>query len=387
MTPAARYQAAIEVLDKALAGVATEQALTSWARRSRYAGSKDRAAVRDHVFEAIRCKRSFMALGGAETGRGAILGGLRDQGVDPDTVFTGAPHAPDVLTEAEKTGGRRPSGAERFDLPDWLWPAFQSSLGDGAEAAALALRHRAAPHLRVNLARLSRKDAASRLAQEGIATEPHAMAETALTVVEGARRIRQSPLFEDGLVELQDAASQALSLALPLFPDARTLDYCAGGGGKSLAMAARMSLSLFAHDAAPERMRDLPARAARAKACVETVTSDDLASSDPFDLVLCDAPCSGSGAWRRSPDGKWRLTPERLAALGQIQAGILRDAAGLVRPGGVLAYATCSVLDAENQDVVRKFLADHPGWRSVQSQTWPVHTDSDGFFLAVLTRA
>ena len=390
MTPAARVQAAIEVLDRILAGAATEQALTSWARGARYAGSKDRAAVRDHVFDAIRCRRSFAALGGGTDGRAIMIGACRASGLGTEGLFTGAPHAPAPLSDAERSAGEPPTGAARIDLPDWLWPRFEASLGERAEDAALALRSRAGVHLRVNVKQTSREAVRNMLAQDGIETQPHPAAETALTVTEGARRIRQSVCFSDGLVELQDAASQALALELPLRDGLRVLDYCAGGGGKALAIAAQADVDLTAHDAAPDRMRDLPERAARAGVRIRTCATKDLPRRAPFDLVLCDVPCSGSGSWRRAPDGKWALTPERLAELCRIQASIFDDVDGLVSQDGVLAYATCSVLREENEDQVESFLKRSSDWRISTHHSWPVSSGddgTDGFFLSILTRA
>lgn len=388
MTPAARVQAAIEILDRILDGDPTEKALTGWARRSRFAGSKDRAAVRDHVFDAIRCKRSFAALGGAMTGRGLMLGALRSAGSDPAAFFTGVAHAPDPLTTSEVAAGRaHAQGAEALDLPDWLWQAFQLSLGDDAEPVAQALRQRAPVHLRVNAARLSREDARAALAGEGVETEPHPAAPYALTVVEGARRIRQSAAFRDGLVELQDAASQAVVAALPLQAGMRVLDYCAGGGGKALAMAAQAPVELDCHDAAPARMRDLPARAARAGAKLRVRDSQALKAAPLYDLVLTDVPCSGSGSWRRAPDGKWRLTPDGLKDLNRVQSDILDRAADHVGTGGWLAYATCSVLEAENEARVAAFLERHSGWSCALQRRWLPHQGTDGFFLALLTRS
>lgn len=382
MTPAARVQAAIEVLDRVLAGEAAEKALTGWARASRFAGSKDRAAVRDHVFDALRSMRSFAARGGGQTGRGLMLGALRAGGAALETLFTGTGYAPAPLNDTELSAGRDPApGPEALDLPDWLWPLWQESLGDAAALCARALQHRAPVHLRVNAARMDRETARVRLADEGIATEPHAAAPHALTVLEGARRIRQSAAFAEGLVELQDAASQAVVAALPLREGMRVLDYCAGGGGKALAMAARTRLELVCHDADPRRMRDLPARAARADIAVDLGPPQGL-----FDLVLADAPCSGSGAWRRAPEGKWLLTPEGLGRLTRLQDEVLDQAARRAGPEGVLAYATCSVLRAENEDRVDAFTRRHPGWSVIEQRRWPIDAAHDGFFLALLTR-
>ncbi|MEW2913554.1 RsmB/NOP family class I SAM-dependent RNA methyltransferase [Leisingera sp. JC11] len=387
MTPAARLQAAIEILDQVVAGEPAEKALTSWGRRSRFAGSKDRAAVRDHVFGAVRCLRSHAALGGSRTGRGLILGALREAGQDPDEFFTGQGHAPAPLTDAERQFPEPPEGAEALDIPDWLWPEFRGSLGGKAEAAALALRSRAPVHLRVNTARGTVEQAVKALAAEGIAAQPHPAAATALEVTEGARKLRNANSYQDGLVELQDAASQAVTERLPLQDGMKVLDYCAGGGGKTLAMVAQAGIQCFAHDADPRRMKDLPERAARAAAKVTLLSTADLARSGPFDLVLCDVPCSGSGSWRRAPEGKWRLTAEGLADLQRIQGEILRKAAGLVTPDGVLAYATCSMLTGENSAKVQRFTEENPEWKLADQNGWQVQDGTDGFYVAVLTRA
>ncbi|WP_425044246.1 RsmB/NOP family class I SAM-dependent RNA methyltransferase [Primorskyibacter sp. S87] len=387
MTPAARIQAAIEILDQILSGKPAEQALTGWARRSRFAGSKDRAAVRDHVFDALRCKRSFAARGGGETGRGIMLGACLAAGIDPESWFTGIGHAPDQLNEQERSAGREPMvGPELLDLPDWLWPSISASLGDRIETAARALQTRAPVHLRVNTARSSVADAQSALLDEGITTKPHPACETALEITEGQRRLRQSRPYLEGVVELQDAASQAVVEALPLSPGMRVLDYCAGGGGKALAMAAHNGIEVFAHDASAQRMKDLPARADRAGSSIKILSTNEVRRAAPFDLILCDVPCSGSGSWRRAPEGKWRLTPDALDRTCAVQAEILEEVAPLITPQGVLAYATCSVLDAENGDQVTAFLARNPEWAAQWQQRWLMDEGTDGFFSAHLTR-
>ncbi len=387
MTPGARLQAAIEVLDQIIDGTPSEKALTGWGRRSRYAGSKDRAAVRDHVFTALRCWRSHAALGGGTTGRARILGGLRDEGIDPATLFNGQGHAPSELTTEEQQPTQPATAdAERLDFPDWLWPEFSQSLGDETEAAATALRSRAPVHLRVNTVLSDRDRVQASLADEGVLTTALPAATTALEITEGARKLRNSQAYQTGLVELQDAASQAVVELLPLADGQKVLDYCAGGGGKSLAMAAQAHVSLFAHDTNFARMKDLPVRASRAQVKVETLQTSEIARQAPFDLVLCDVPCSGSGSWRRAPEGKWSLTQERLQSIRETQAEILDQVAPLVALGGTLAYATCSMLSSENLDQVQAFLDRTPGWTLTRSNSWKVHQGHDGFFVAVLTR-
>jgi 16S rRNA (cytosine967-C5)-methyltransferase len=383
MTPAARVAAAIGVLDRWLAGTPAEQALTNWGRASRYAGSGDRLAVRDLVFDAVRCRRSFAMRGGGDTGRGLILGGLREAGVDPATVFTGQGHAPSPLWGAEAADPGPATGPAAFDCPDWLVPVLQSSLFDDFPAVMAALRHRAPVFLRVNTARISRADAQERLASEGIATDPHPLAETALQVREGARKIQTSQSFANGLVELQDAASQAVVAELPVMPGLSALDYCAGGGGKSLALAA-MGARVTAHDADPRRMRDLPARATRAGAVVTVLPAGQAPGLHA--LVLADAPCSGSGSWRRAPEAKWSLTADRLKALAAVQADILDRAARLVAPDGTLAYATCSLLTVENEAQVQAFLLRAPGWICLHQRRFTPLDGGDGFYVAQLRR-
>ena len=230
MTPEARIDTAALLLDQILAGTSAEKALTAWARRSRFAGSKDRAAIRDHVFEALRCKRSFAALGGALNGRGLMVGLLRAAGVDPQTVFTGQGHAPSVLSPQELARGQQPDAAEAWDLPDWLIARFQDSLGDQAFDVSQVSRHRAPVMLRVNLRKSTVAQAIEILARDGVRAQVTQMSPTALLVTEGPRRINASEAYRTGLVELQDGASQAVVDMLPLRDGMRVLDYCAGGG-------------------------------------------------------------------------------------------------------------------------------------------------------------
>ena len=381
MTPAARLSAAITILDRILAGTPAEQALVNWARASRFAGSGDRNASRDLVFDALRCRRSFAALGGGMTGRGLILGGLRADGAEAELLFSGEGHAPAVI--GPEDAGREPQDFEIADLPDWLGPTMKADLGDRFGPITQAMRHRAPVFLRVNMRRATLAQAIAILAEDGIECASHPLSPTALSVGAGARKIATCRAYTDGLVELQDVASQAVIDALPLSDGMRVLDYCAGGGGKALAMAARARIALFAHDASPGRMRDLPVRAKRAGVKV-TLTG---APKAPFDLVLTDVPCSGSGSWRRAPEGKWLLTPDRLGALVKTQARILKDVSALVRPGGWIGYATCSLLDAENSAQIADFIKENQGWSCELQRSLTPLDGGDGFFIALLRRS
>ena len=388
MTPAARISAAIEILDTIQAGAAAEQVLTHWARANRYAGSGDRAAIRDHVFDVLRCRRSYAWIGGAETGRGLMIGALRAAGTDPATLFTGERFAPAPLSEVETNTALLADAprAVQLDCPDWLLPVLEDGLGSETDPVLAALRHRAPVFLRVNLRKSTVEDAIAVLAASGIAAQPHPLSSTALEVTANPRRVHLSAAYTEGRVEMQDAASQAIMDGLALRNGAKILDYCAGGGGKSLALAAREEVQITAHDANPQRMRDLPDRAARAGAEITLVEDKPDLSPAAYDLVLCDVPCSGSGAWRRSPEAKWQLTEDRLNDLCITQSKILEDAASFVAPGGQLVYTTCSLLPAENRTRIDLFLTAHPDWAVVQERRLTPLDGGDGFYFAVLTR-
>ena len=386
MTPAARLAAAIEVLDAVLTGRGVEAVLSSWARNNRYAGSGDRSAIRDSVYDALRRRRSLAAWGGADDGRGLILGAVRQAG-DPGDAFGAGRFAPPSLTADELAPPHGPwREAVELDCPDFVLPPMRRALGGQTYAVLRLMQSRADVHIRANLARTTPDDLVRRLAGDGIAAEPHPLSPSALAVREGARRLRRTRAYEEGLFEPQDAASQAIADAVPVSPGARVLDFCAGAGGKTLAMAARVDAEWFVHDSDVRRMADLPERARRA-GCGPTVLPPGAASTAaPFDVVLVDAPCSGSGAWRRDPEAKWALGPVRLDELRQQQAEILDEAAALLAPEGTLAYATCSLLLEENAWQVESFRRRNRGWGLRGSLRLTPLEGGDGFYLALLSR-
>jgi len=391
MTPAARVAAAIDILDRNLAGEAAEKILTTWGRANRYAGSGDRAAIRDLVFSALRCRRSFGYLGRGDTGRALMIGWAHATGADLKVLFSGEKYAPDSYSDAEM---QVPDIADadrgvRLDCPDWLLDRFDTSFGvkadAGADAVLTCLKSRAPLFLRLNSAKTDREAVIAMLAETEILAIAHPLSDTALEVTQNPRRVAQSTVYKDGLVEFQDAASQAVVDFLPLADGIKVLDYCAGGGGKGLAMAAQAKISLTAHDADENRMKDLPNRAARAGVTVAIADAAQL-HGQVFDLVLCDAPCSGSGAWRRAPDAKWALTSDRLQELVEIQHSILNSAKHYVSASGMLAYVTCSVFENENADQIEVFLSENHDWRLLQSHGLSPLEGGDGFFVAILKR-
>lgn len=390
MTPAARHAAAIDLLEQILVGDPAEKCLTRWARGNRYAGSKDRAAIRDLVFDAIRCQRSYAWLGGAghqPTARAVILGSLRAKGQDPALVFTGDKYAPDSLGPEELAApdlDDAPRGVQ-LDCPDWLLPKFDEALGAQCDDVLRLMRQRAPVFLRVNLRKTDVSTAIEALARDDIDAQPHPLSPSALEVTRNSRRIAHSAAFAQGLVELQDAASQAVVDMVPLSSGMSVLDYCAGGGGKLLAMGAKHDIALTAHDVDARRMSDIPMRAGRAGLDPVTIAAPGSPGGD-YDVVFVDAPCSGSGAWRRTPQAKWLLDMRRLSELVALQGDVLQQAAVCCRPGGMLVYATCSLFKAENDGQVDAFLSDNPEWQERDRRHFTPCDGGDGFFAAVLTR-
>jgi 16S rRNA (cytosine967-C5)-methyltransferase len=379
----------MELLDAALAGEPAERALTRWARASRFAGSKDRAAVRDLVYDALRQRRSLGWLGGGDTGRAMLIAHQRAEGTDLDALFTGDGFDPAPLTAAERSGAGHSLDAApeavRLDFPDFLGAELHQSLGAAFEPVLAAMRTRAPVDLRVNTLKTNADAATVVLARDGVQVAPHPLARNALRVLANPRLVGASRAYTQGMVELQDVSSQFVAEAAGARPGMTVLDYCAGGGGKTLALAAAMQGRgrLMAWDVNPRRMADLPERARRAGADIRVLSDDERASLRPAcDLVLVDAPCSGSGAWRRKPEGKWRLSPDELAAYPPLQDAILDAAAALVRPGGRLVYATCSLFARENEERAAAFRARRPDWKPEDARRLSPLDGGDGFFLA-----
>lgn len=393
MTPSARLSAAITLLDDILTGEPAERGLTRWARQNRYAGSKDRAAVRDIVFDCLRQKRSLAHLAGGMTGRGLVLAHQIKAGEDVSCLFTGERFAPTPLSAEELSkldNAPEASLPVALNFPDFLLPELLRSLGDQLPAVMEAMAERAPVDLRVNSLKATIDDAERMLARDLIFTEPHPLSKSALRITQNPRKLARSLAYDYGLVELQDVSSQTVASFCKAKPGMKVLDYCAGGGGKTLALAADMEGKgvLLAHDANGRRMKDLPERARRAGATVQVLSSEALAQNNPMcDLVVVDAPCTGTGAWRRNPDAKWRIDQEFVNKVTTLQSQILDQAAQHVRSGGVMAYATCSILSVENSDQVSAFLSRTKGWTLEEEISLTPVQGGDGFYCARLRRA
>jgi 16S rRNA (cytosine967-C5)-methyltransferase len=383
MTPAARTQAAIEILDAVIAaarddGPPADAIVQRYFKTRRYAGSKDRRAVRELVYRAIRRSGERPA-----SGRAAMLG-LADD--DEEIAFDAAGHgaAPPEPGEA--------AAASAF-LPAWLAPELSPHVTPDEWAALL---DRAPLDLRVNVARAQRDVMAATFGAEPTRLSPWGLRLAPDT------RVDDRPEFAQGLVEVQDEGSQLIALACRPTGSFDLVDLCAGAGGKALAIAAAApDARIIASDTNRQRLSQLGPRAARAGAHIAVRLLDAGKEADMLadlagqaDVVLVDAPCSGSGTWRRNPEGRWRLTPDRLDRVVALQARLLDLAAPLVKPGGALVYATCSILAREGAGQAQAFLGRHSGW-SAQDVGFdggrvdgpgrlltPAHDDTDGFFVA-----
>lgn len=389
MRPDARVSAAIEIVSRVLAGAAADRALVAWGKANRFAGSGDRRAIGDIVFAALR--------NGAVNGdaRAMVIAGLAksNDAAALSALFSGATHAPSPLTETERAA----LGLANDTFPAWMAASFTRAFGDAATAELDALQGRAPLDLRVNTLKTTRAAAIEKLIEEGIVSEPVPQVETALRVIAGSVDVEGSEAHKLGLVEIQDAGSQIAAAALAAQPGDTVLDLCAGAGGKTLALAAMMNNTgrILACDTGAVRLKRLPGRAARAGVSIietQLLAEDWLDHSSPFsetfDRVLIDAPCSGSGTWRRNPETRARLTPIRMAGLTALQVYLLAAAAPLVRPGGRLTYVTCSILPDENEDIVEAFLSAHADFTPAgpPRRLSPHSTGTDGFFIASFTR-
>jgi 16S rRNA (cytosine967-C5)-methyltransferase len=390
MTPAARLQAAIEIL-----GAGTSQPLDrhlkAWFRDRRFAGSKDRRAITERVYAIFRRHAHFAHRMAGDEPRALVIASLLAAGESPQDYFIGG-YGPAPLTDAERAAiAAIPPPAPPWvegEYPQWLQADLMHAFGGRLLEEMQACQNRAPVDLRVNTLKARRDDVMPALQADGFACE-------ALTDVPDAIRCEPGmaltlhPLYQSGAFEIQDVAAQKAVALCEARPGMRVLDLAAGAGGKSLALAAAMRNrgEIVACDIRGPALAALERRAARAGADIIRVCLLGTLPPGPFDLVLLDAPCSGSGTWRRQPELKWRLTPQLLAQRVALQSDLLVQAAAAA--DHKLVYATCSILACENQDRIDAFLAANPGFVRTRPDfhASPAATHSDGFYAASLIRS
>jgi 16S rRNA (cytosine967-C5)-methyltransferase len=423
-----RLSAAIEVLtDVETRHRPVSEALKAWGLNNRFAGAGDRAAIGNLVYDALRRRASHAFAMGHDSPRALVLGvAVRDWGLHPDELaaaFAADEHAPETMSADEVARLSEPDPlAEapehvKADLPEWVADAVRGPLGDNWVAEGQAMAGRPPLDLRANTLKSTRDKVAKSLARFS-PDEAHAVP-NGIRISAGERdsrtpNVQSEEAFLKGGFEVQDFGSQMVAMLAGAKPGEQVLDLCAGAGGKTLAMAAAMENrgQIFAHDSdrnrlAPiyDRLKRAGVRNAQVRPPGEGVL-DDLVGK--LDRVVIDAPCTGSGTWRRRPDAKWKLTPEQLALRVGEQAAILEEGARYVRPGGTLVYITCSILPQENGEQVTAFLAAHPEFSVIPGaglwhhhmagaarakflpegglQLTPGTTGTDGFYFAALKR-
>ncbi|MEP4377592.1 MAG: class I SAM-dependent methyltransferase [Alphaproteobacteria bacterium] len=425
MTPAARTAATIEILTEVARGDAPADAvLADWFRGHRFAGSGDRRAIREAVYGDFRAgaRRRWavqMADGDPELPRLRTIAGLALEAPgELDSLFDGAGYGPSPLDAREQAMAATVRALEPAAAPahvDGNCPAelhglFREQWGDGTAEELAALNRTAPVDLRVNILRATRETAQTRLAADGYAADPTPFSPTGLR---GTARgnFQQLGAYREGMIEPQDESSQLVTMLVDAAPGLRIIDYCAGAGGKALALAAAAEnqAEIIACDVSASRLGHLEPRVTRLG--VEGVRSLTVAADqapdeirDWADRVLIDAPCSGTGTWRRSPDMRWRTSPETIAGFVREQDNLLDTAATMLRAGGRIAYAVCSVLECEGRARVDAFLARHPGFRRLPISDvlglemttdlgcdddlvlTPHRHETDGMYGAVLTR-
>lgn len=429
MTPGGRIAAAIEVLTEMESHhrPATE-ALRDWGRTHRFAGSGDRAAIGNLVFDALRHKASAQWVLEDQTPRAAVMGTLglhwKKPASDLNAWFEGDRHAPAPLSssEAEALSTRKLKEAPDWvqaDVPEWTAPLMEANFDEEFVAEGQALAQRPPVGLRANTLKADRakvKKALGRFSPHDAILAPDGLTIPPPVDFGRSANVQADGAYQKGWVEIQDEGSQVVSHLVYAQPGEQILDYCAGAGGKTLALAASMQNKgqIFAYDADRNRLSAIYERIKRAglrnvqvREPGQNVLSD---LADKMDRVVVDAPCSGSGVWRRRPDAKWRLTPEALEKRLEEQRAVLQEASVFVKPGGYLCYITCSVFPGENEGQVYQFLEDSEEqfellsagevWQDLfgfnAPQPWsadecsvtltPATTQTDGFYFAVLGR-
>ena len=433
MRPAGRLEAAITVLENhASAQYPARLVLSTWARGNRFAGSKDRAAIANLVFDVLRHSTSYAAYMGSSTPRALALAAFLDGwGYSLDElseICDGGQYAPQPLSEHERAGLTRmqdeqtpdATPAALADIPAWIYPSFEQVFGDRSLIEGQALARRAPIDLRVNRLKIKRSTLLKKLEEY----EPEILDDLADIVripasvgAQKSPRLDMLDAYNKGWFEIQDMGSQMVSVLTGVKSGMQVLDLCAGSGGKTLAMAALMENrgQIHAYDNEERRLSPMSERLHRAGAHnVKVLPSNNQGVldklNDKMDVVLIDAPCTGSGTWRRKPDSKWRLTQAQLEERLLEQRAVLEQGAKAVKPGGRLVYVTCSVLPQENTDQITAFLEAHEGfslispeaiWSDAQSaplpvsaivgehmlQLTPAHNGTDGFFVAILQKA
>ena len=383
------YQSVIEILDMYLEGEKINFVLKKWEVKNRYAGSSDRRKIRDIIFDIIRQKKSCEYVGGGLSGRNFLIGYLKLEGIELESVFNNSKFGPNELTLDERNLVVDVSNLlniYELDYPSWLILIMRRSLTNKFDDVVKILRNRSYVQLRVNVKKITRLNAIIDLQKNNIECEINELCTTALNVLTGAQHILTSSSFANGFVELQDAGSQLISELIKINYDDKVLDMCAGAGGKSLAIAcgAKADATYFAWDVNYDRMKDIEDRAKRAGVNIKKVSK--LSSTPIYNKIIIDAPCSGSGSWRRDPEGKWLLDQEKLESYVKIQKELILKGLKLLSSKGQILFITCSLIDIENNKLIEELISSVGTFKIIKELSLIPSIINDGFYGVVLEK-
>ena len=395
----AQANAAISILDDFLDGKNLNSILFNWTKNNRYAGSSDRESIRNIVFDILRVKKTFTFVLEKEkqpiNGRALVFLHSVFYALNLNDIFTGQKYGPEKLSIFEKEFLKisKENIKECFgvvdNIPDFLTAEFKRSLGRKFKNAMRLLEKRAPISIRVNPLKSDISSILECLSLEGIEGKKSKIVRYGIDIIGNPRRLTQIQAFKDGCFEVQDLHSQKIIEDLPLDEHTKVLDYCAGAGGKILSIACSLKGNgkFYIHDIDEKKLKEADLRAERAGVKFKRLEVEKLQNHRcSFDYIVTDVPCSGSGAWRRNPQQKWRITPESMNEILTRQTVILDEVKDLLKKNGCIFYITCSLLKIENEELIENFLMDNKHFRLLNKKNITIDDSGDGFFCAVLQK-
>ncbi len=395
----AQANAAISILDDFLDGQNLNSILFNWTKNNRYAGSNDRESIRNLVFDILRVKKTFASVLDKEkrpiNGRALVFLYAVFHSLNLDDMFTGEKYGPEKLNIFEKKFFKiaKENNNKNFvvinNIPDFLVAEFKRSLGSKFKNAMRLLERRAPISIRVNVLKSDISSVLELLSVEGIEGKKSKELRFGIDIIGNPRRLTQIKAFKDGYFEVQDFHSQKIIEELAVNQNTKVLDYCAGAGGKILSIACSLKGNgiFYIHDVDKRKLKEADLRAKRAGVNFKRLEAENMQKYYcSFDYIIADVPCSGSGAWRRNPQQKWRITPESFNEILIWQKKILNEVKDLVKKNGILFYITCSLLKIENEEVIQNFLMQNKHFSLLKKKNVTIDNHGDGFFCAVLQK-
>ena len=395
----ARAKAAIEILDNFLKGSNLNNTFEEWSKNNKFAGSGDREKIRDIVFDILRVRNTLEAPLGhhkiAESGRSLMVSYILFKSIEIEDIFTGSKYGPPELNNNEQKMKEKfvliknKFFNNQYNIPAFLVEDLKHSLSEKFENIMSVLGNRAPTFIRVNIKKTNLFSVSEKLKNEGITSEVCLESRQGLKILSNFRRVKMTKMFQEGLFEFQDLNSQKVIEDCNLVNQTKFLDFCAGAGGKTLCLASlrKGKGDFYAYDINKSKLEKLKVRAKKAGIKIGIIKKKDFSQVRyKFDCVILDVPCSGSGAWRRNPQQKWRITQKKINDLTRLQFILLQQAKNFLQNNGKLIYITCSFLRTENERIIEKFLYENPFFSIVKQKNYYPSEDGDGFYCAELIK-